>query len=491
MNHLRNVFSITALLAISPLQAEVSLPPIFSDHMVLQRNQPVRVWGKADPGEVVTVGFKDQVLQATTGDDARWEVILDPMEASYDPAQLTVSGINRIELADILVGEVWLCSGQSNMEKPMGEQHGQLPTENYEQEIARAGYPGIRLFQYPHYGKVSSPDWQLKWLRCSPESLASSRFSAVGYYFARKVHLEADVPVGIIHSSFGGTMIEAWMPSSAFHRDPLLEPLLYRKYFSWVDGVQATDLYQSMIEPMVPFTLHGFLWYQGEANLMYSESTIYARKMKALIQAWRDAFQQPGAPFLYVQLAPFNYSEWDKFPKRQTPEALPLFWEVQTSVLAYPDTGMVVTTDLAGDARDIHPVRKLEVGDRLASLALDYLPETEKEAPHPRSPMLEKVTIRDRHIILKFDTVDGDLKTRDGEKPDSFEIAGPDRVFHPASAVVRKDRVQLTSPQIEHPVAVRFGWDETANPNLVSATGLPVTPFRTDNWPIQNEKATP
>ena len=314
-----------------------------------------------------------------------------------------------------------------------------------------------------------------------------SEFSAAGYYFARTVRTHGEIPVGLIHSSFGGSMIEAWIPAAGLQADPVLEPLLHRRYFAWVEGVQATELYRSMIQPLVPFALKGFLWYQGEANAMYAEEKIYSRKMQALIHSWRKAWQQPEAPFLFVQLAPFNYSEWDKFARQLTPEALPLFREAQDAALAIPGTGMVVTTDLAGNARDIHPVRKREIGERLAWLSLNIaLPPEKKE--FPQSPRHTGSRILDGGITLEFSNTGKGLRTRDGAAPTGFAIAGPDKVFYPAQARTDGNPVRLTSPEVPAPVAVRFAWHETANPNLVSPEGLPVTPFRTDNWEIQNEK---
>jgi len=478
-------------LAMGGASADVSLPPLFCDHMVLQRDQPVPVWGTADPGESVTVEFNGQSSTTVAVADSTWRVMLHPLAASAEPASLVVHGKNHIEIQDVLVGEVWLCSGQSNMEKPIGKQGGQQPTENHEQVIAMANHPLIRLFQVPKSGEVTNSDWQMQWLPCSPDSLSGSRFSAVGYFFAKHLQERLKIPVGVINSSFGGTMIEAWTPGVAFGEDPLLAPLLYRRFFAWVEGVQATELYTSMIAPLVPYGLRGFLWYQGEANLMYAESAEYTRKMMALVKAWRNAFDRPDAPFLFVQLAPFNYSAWDKFPRQLTEQALPLFWEAQTKALAIPDTAMAVITDLAGNARDIHPVRKREVGERLAALAEDMLQETGSTGGRHKSPLFEKAHIKGRHLVVEFRYAEGGLKTRDGNTPTGFQIAGPDQTFYPASAIIHQHKVQLSSPEVEHPVAVRFNWLETASTNLVSQSGLPATPFRTDNWPIINEKPHP
>ena len=480
----RLLLIVAVLLPGTGLRAAISMPAIFSDHMVLQQGQPVPLWGTAEAGESLEIRFHETRVLVQADAAGNWKAFLPPMAGSAKPGTLTVTGSTTRVFKDVLVGEVWLASGQSNMEKPIGEKKGQSPTRDHETVLRNARDTGIRLFQVPHYGEVKKPDWEMRWLVCTPETLRSSGFSAVGYHFARTLREKTDVPVGVIHSSFGGSMIEAWMPEAAFRGNPLLEPLLQRRFFAWVEGVQATELFGSMIFPLAPYGLRGFLWYQGEANVMYAESAIYTRKMQALIHGWRKAWNAPEAPFLYVQLAPFNYSEWDKFPRQLTPEALPLFREAQAAALAVPGTGMVVTTDLAGEARDIHPVQKAEVGERLARLFHAMRDNTGQS----RNPRLGRALIDADQFVLKFHHTSGHLQTRDGEPVTGFEIAGADRRFHPAVAVIDESRVRVRSPQVSRPVAVRFAWHETANPNLVSGGGLPVTPFRTDNWTIKNEK---
>jgi sialate O-acetylesterase len=348
----------------------VNCPAICGDHMVLQRDRPVLIWGEADPGKKVAVEFAGQTKWAECTKAGQWHILLDPMPASAQPRMLTVRGEDTLTFSDVLVGEVWLCSGQSNMEKPLGEQSGQKPTDNHEKEIREANYPQLRLFQMPQFGKPTPDVLGLRWVPCSPQTVESTRFSAAGYFFGRELLRELNVPLGIIHSSFGGTMIEAWIPPEAFALEPELRDATKARYPAWVEGVQATELYQSMIAPLAPYTLRGFLWYQGEANCMNGDGAIYTAKMRALIAGWRAAWDNPAAPFYYVQLAPFNYSAWETFPKKLTPQALSLFREAQTRALEIPHTGMVVTTDLAGSGKDIHPTNKRDVGVRLARLAM-------------------------------------------------------------------------------------------------------------------------
>ncbi|MCC5804744.1 MAG: hypothetical protein JJU00_00320 [Opitutales bacterium] len=473
-------FALPAVLA-----AEITLPPVFSDHMVLQRDRAVKIWGQAPPGEAVAVRFGDREATARAGDDGGWTLYLGPLSASAEPRVLSVTGADGAGPAfhDVLVGEVWLASGQSNMEKPLGEMRGQKPTGNHEEEIAAADHPTLRLFQVPHKGEVKRPDVQMRWIPCTPESVDAIPFSAAAYFFGRELVRELDVPVGLIHSSYGGTMIEAWTPREAFLRDPRLEPLLEETYFAWVEGVQATELFESMIRPVLPFTLRGFLWYQGEANVMVADGEIYRAKKRALVEGWRRAWNDFGAPFYFVQLAPFNYSEREQFPEKLTPEALPHFWEVQATCTEIPYTGMIVTTDLAGNARDIHPTNKRDVGLRLAGLALAETYGRTGRTVH--SPVFTEV---EHHgggrIALRFKHTGDGLRTRDSEAPSHFLIAGKDGVFVEAEAEIDGDRVLLHSPEVPRPRHARFAWQETANPNLVNSAGLPAVPFRTDTLPL-------
>lgn len=485
-----------ALLAVpllaASVNAEVALPAIFSDHMVLQREKPVRVWGTATPNGKVTVEFGNHRATARPNDDGAWEAILPAMEASAEPRTLVVRDDDQsLRFEDVLVGEVWLASGQSNMEKPLGEKRGQRPTDNYCTEIAAADHPNLRLFQVPHYGKVTDESAHMRWLASSPETIKATEFSAAAYFFARELLHNLGVPIGIIHSSFGGTMIEAWTPATALKAEPELANVLEEPYFAWVDGVQATELYQSMIEPLVPYTLRGFIWYQGEANAMNGETEIYTVKMRALIEGWRNAWKSPDAPFYYVQLAPFNYSAWDSFPAWLTPEGLPLFWEAQTAARAIPHTGMVVTTDLAGNTRDIHPTNKRDVGLRLAHLALVETYEDTQRVAH--SPSFKDLKIRDDgSIALTFTDVGNGLARGDGDPLSDFQIADESRVFVPAQArIIAGDTVIVSSSLVENPIAVRFAWHETATPNLVNSAGLPAIPFRTDDWPVINVREKP
>lgn len=480
-------FIIAAILA-TVARTEVTCPSIFGDHMVLQRDRAVAVWGQAAAGEQVTVEFAGQRSSATAGTDGSWRVTLDPLPASAEPRTLTVRGTNTLTFADVLVGEVWFCSGQSNMEKPLGPRSGQMPTDNYEAELTRADCPTLRLYQVPQYAKAKAGDGTMAWFPSGGDALMKTRFSAAAYYFGRELHRELGVPVGLIHSSFGGTRIEAWMPPEAFAGNPALRGLPGERYQAWVKGVQATELYQSMVAPFVPFTLRGFLWYQGEANVMNAEGGIYAAKLRALIGAWRAAWGDAGAPFYFAQLAPFAYSRQKNWEKQLTVDALPAIWEAQVRALDVPRTGLIVTTDLAGNGRDIHPTNKRDVGLRFARLALAGTYDRSLAAQAPRFKTARFIGKATFEITLEH--AEG-LHTAEDLPPTHFTVAGEDRVFHPADAKIADGKIEVYSLVVARPVAVRFGWDEFAMPNLVNAAGLPVVPFRTDDWPLVLEVRKP
>ncbi len=479
------------LLAVAPLlaRAEVALPVLFSDHMVLQRDQPVAVWGSAAAGETVTVRFADDTRSAVADSSGRWSVRLGPFAASAEGRELVVSGSNTLTLSDVLVGEVWFCSGQSNMEKPLGARSGQQPCDDHQTEIAAARHPLLRLFQVPRHNRPVAGDLSLRWLPCTPEAVERSNFSAAGYYFGRRLLEELRVPVGLIHSSVGGTRIEPWTPKDAFAGRPMLAPVAAaasagEKY----QGQGVGNLYASMVAPFVPYTVRGWLWYQGESNLMTHDAPVYAEKMRALVESWRAAWALPGAPFLHVQLAPYDYSR-RKQPDPMSPEALPLFWEAQDRSLAIPGTGQAVINDSVTRFGDIHPTNKKVVGERLALVALrQTYGRADLVASGPRFAGLEK---NGPALAAAFEFGEG-LAARDGGALKGFSLAGEDRVFKPAEAVVRDGRVLVSSAAVPAPVALRYGWHERHGGNLVNAAGLPARSFRSDDWPVDSTRpATP
>lgn len=473
------------LCAVGELHAAVTCAPAFSSHMVLQRDQEIPVWGKASPGEKVTVEFGGTKLRTSADKNGAWQVKLPPMKASAEPGTLVVLGSDELRFEDVLVGEVWLCSGQSNMEKPLGVRSGQRPTDNAEEEIRNANHPLIRLFQVPRGGLPKKDDQTLQWQPCTSEMVDRLSFSAAAYFFGREVQAKLGIPVGLIHTSFGGTRIELWTPPDAYQGIAGLEDLAKaatgdRK----VGDVTIGGLYDRMVKPLAPFGIRGFLWYQGESNLMADDGPLYTAKMQALITGWRKAWQLPEAPFYYVQLAPHVYSV-RKIPNPFSVEALPLFWEAQTKALSIPQTGMAVITDTVVQLGDIHPTNKKDVGLRLAYLALAR--NYGKTDVVDSGPVMKDYLTKPGKMWLKFDHAAG-LKSRDGKPLTEFIVAGDDRVFHPAEAVIRNGNVVVSSKKVSNPVAVRLGWNERSNPNLVNASGLPARSFRTDDWPVDNHR---
>ena len=502
----------------SPLAAAVRLPAVIGDHMVVQQGRPVAVWGWAAKNEAVTVRLAGQERKATAGADGAWRVVFDPLEAGGSPLEIAVRGAAGPELVvkDVLVGEVWLCSGQSNMEWAMSWLPNPAP------DIMRADNPSMRLFRVPK--KTSDrplDDVEARWEPCSPDAVRE--FSAVAYYFGLELHKRLGVPVGLVQSAWGGTLIEPWTPPVGFAAVPELKPILdaqVGKYAAfrdelakalpvwetWVrdsrkalaakaplpvepamgfpvnpyDSAQApTALYNAMIHPLTSFPIRGAIWYQGESNR--NDGPLYRKKMEALIAGWRLAWKMGDFPFYYVQLAPYNYAYNRETPSGDVPDflRLPLIWEAQTEALAIPDTGMAVVTDIA-DLGNIHPANKRDVGYRLSlwARAKTY----GEKAIVPSGPLYKSVAFEGNLARLAFDHVGGGLVSNDGQPLKWFEIAGEDRVFYKAEAEIAGDTVVVWSQRVAAPKAVRFGWHQLAVPNLANREGLPASPFRTDRW---------
>jgi len=461
------------------------LPSVFGDNMVLQQNQRVPVWGWAKPGTDVTVKFAGQVKHARAGSDGRWEVSLNSLKASSSPADLVVEAGETRTLTNILVGEVWLCSGQSNMEKPLGKQPGQKPCLNYEQELAASDYPEIRLFK-AHTALAATPQKDVTkpsgWRMCNSNSLEAIKFSAAAYFFGRDIQKELKVPIGLVESAWGGTRIEPWTPPLGFKMVHSLAgldvPLVLTNKLT---NTMPTAIYNAMVAPLAHFAIRGVLWYQGESNCMgpQPDGAIYTDKMEALIRSWRQIWDEGDFPFYYVQVAPFKYFS-SKRKYAVSADALPELWEAQTRALRIKNTGMIVTTDLADNVGDIHPRNKQDVGKRLALVALNKT--------YGRNdlicvgPMFKKMKIQGDKAVLTFDDVDGGLISKDGQPLTWFTIAGADGKFIPAEAVITKGTVVISSPAVANPVAVRFAWSEVAQPNLFNQSGLPAVPFRTDQF---------
>lgn len=481
MKLLTLISAATLFVTVLPSQADVTLPHVLGDNMVLQRGQPVPVWGWAAPGEKVTVTFAGQRKSARTDTAGKWEVRLRSLKASAQPAEMKIAGANQIVLTNILVGEVWLCSGQSNMEKPLGAQPGQKPTQNYLQELAAADCPQIRLFKIDK--KMSATpvkDINSAWQTCRSNSLEQTKFSAVGYFFAREIQKHLNVPIGLVESSWGGTRIEPWTPPVGFESVPRLKDLaLASSGTNKLANTQPTVLYNAMIAPVGGFALRGALWYQGESNCMgdHPDGEIYADKMAAMVNGWRKVWGQKRLPFYYVQIAPFHYFQ-SKTPRVPTADALPEFWEAQTRALRIPDTGMAVITDLVENLNDIHPTQKKEVGQRLANLALAKTYDQKGVVGY--GPLFKSAKFSKGQVTLSFTEVAGGLVSKDGQPLTWFTLAGADGKFVEAEAKIEGNKVVVHAASVTEPKAVRFAWNEGAQPNLCNGAGLPANPFRTD-----------
>ena len=493
--------------------SEVTLPRVIGSNMVLQRDMQAPIWGWASAGEEISVtlsadGESDGTISTTTvvaDAEGNWRTEL-PAMAAGGPYTLKVTGSNTLELTNVLFGEVWVCSGQSNMQWSVSA------SKDSEAEIAAGMYPKIRLFYVPRVPSgLLQQDVAADWYETTPETVAN--FSAVAYYFGRKLYKNLDVPIGLINTSWGGTRIEPWTPPVGLAAVPALASISkevqdiqanYRAQLpqkmmdieAWIaetrdaleTGAQLTQmpnnthplahqqrptaLYNGMVHPIVPYAMRGALWYQGESNLR--EGMLYHEKMKALINGWREVWGQGDFPFYFVQLAPFNYGGRDA-----SPFFLPKIWEAQAATLALPNTGMAVTTDI-GNLRDIHPRNKQEVGRRLAlwALAKDY----SRDDVTYSGPLYKSMAVEGDTIRLTFDHVGSGLTSRDEKPLTWFEIAGEAKEFFEANAIIDGDTVVVSSETVANPIAVRFGWHQSAEPNFVNKEGLPASPFRTDSW---------
>ena len=453
------ILALGALL--NPLSAAVRLPDILGSHMVLQQRSVVTLWGWAAPAETVTisVSWSTNTFQTTASNGARWSTQVPTPEAG-GPHTIRIRGGNEVVLDDVLIGEVWLCSGQSNME--WSGEHGLLQSK---QESPRATNSLIRFFHVPK-STATAPQDQLsaRWVVCTPEEML--RFSAIGYFFGKRLNEHLGAPIGLINSSWGGTPAEVWTPRNTVESDPELKAAsLQLKPAAWWPH-EPGMAYNAMIHPLIPFRIGGVIWYQGESNVSTHGS--YRRLFTRMIEAWRAAWNAE-LPFYFVQIAPHTYGD-DHIRAA-------LLREAQTEAASHPKTGMVVISDLVDNVKDIHPQSKREVAERLALYALaDTYGIT---GLHYRSPQYRSHQIEGGSVRIQFDHVPTGLVARGGP-PSDFTIAGADGKFVPAAAVIEGAAVVVSSPGVPDPVAVRFGFNNSAMPNLFSTEGMPVNLFRTD-----------
>ena len=498
--------SISATLLAGVTHADVRLPAVISDHMVLQQETPATVWGWAEPGEKVMVKFADKSAETAADPAGKWNVKLEDLKAG-SAGDLTVAGKNTLTVKDVIVGEVWVASGQSNMEFTVA---GALEAAK---EIAAANLLQVRMFTAQKNAQAEpQEDLTGKWEVATPET--AGHFSAVGYFFARKLNETLKGPIGVIHTSWGGTAAELWTPKPILTADPDFKPILaawdakvaaYPKakeaydaaMVKWHEDEKAARdagkpappqprppqggdavgspaaLYNGMIAPLTPYTIRGAIWYQGESNA--SQARLYRKLFPTMILSWRRAWNSE-FPFLFVQLA--NYNAKHLPPTGQPEESN---WaelrEAQTMTLEIPHTGMAVAIDI-GDAENIHPKNKQEVGRRLALVAEATVYYQDHEFS---GPLFAGAQVEDGKVRLSFRTAQG-MKASDGGKLKGFAIAGEDKKFVWADAAVEGDHIIVTSPEVKEPVAVRYAWADNPECNLVNDTGLPASPFRTDEW---------
>jgi len=497
-------------------RAEVRLPHVFGSHMVLQQEKPIVVWGWAASGEKVTVTLGDASQSTQANDRGEWKISLPAMKAA-GPLTLVVSGSNTVTFDDVMVGEVWLCSGQSNMEMGLGL------VNNAKEEIANANHPGLRLLMVENrWTPEPQSDMNGTWKVCTPESVADdgwSGFSATAYFFGRELNEKLGVAVGLIDADWGGTRIESWTPPEGFaavtaltnenEKVQLASPQseLHRQrldttltgFEDWDkaarkaldareivpappafpdelkpphDLQQATALFNGMIHPLVPFAIRGAIWYQGEANV--GEGMRYADHLRALVGGWRSLWNEGDFSFYLVQIAPFDYGG------NQEREAE--IWEAEaTAADTIPNAGMAVVND-ANSLHDIHPKDKQSAGHRLA---LQALAKTYGQGNLVFSgPTFKSIAIEGGSIRVRFDNLGGGLKSRDGQPLNWFEIIDADEGgYVKADARIDGDSVVLTSQEAKHPVAMRFAWSGLAEPNLINAEGLPAGAFRAGEVP--------
>lgn len=466
---------IIGLFCFTNSNAQVVLPKILGNGMVLQRNQYVPIWGTATVGEKVTVKFNGQTKTTITDATGKWMVTLKPMPASSKPATLTISGTNIIKLDNILVGEVWLCSGQSNMQYEMRKnskvKKPDTSTINSPvDELDRAHNPQIRIFLVTQKNLQKPDSMHSGWSIAEDSALRA--FSAAGYFFAKNLNHDLNMPVGIISSAVSGSHIEPWAPQEAYDAIP------YFKANNIKIENDPGKFYPKMIAPLAPFAIKGFLWYQGETSCFLAETITYTYKMEALINNWRRLWNNKNMPFYYVQIAPFYYSQ-SKGQVPFTEFTEPELREAQTLALQIPHTGMIVTTDLNDDLKNIHPPFKWEVGRRLELLAL-AITYGQKNVVFS-GPMYKDMKISGNKIILDFKYASDGLVSHNGKPLTDFTIAGSDGKFVAAEAVIKGNTVEVSASSISAPAAARFAWSESAQPNFYNKNGLPAVPFRTDN----------
>lgn len=502
-------FILIIILFSSVVIADVKLASLFTDNMVLQRNRAIHVWGVAEPGEVICLRLNSQKLTTTADDNGDWKISLSPMAAG-GPFEFIVEGMNKITLKNVMIGEVWICSGQSNMEFPLNKSKGG------NEEISEAKYDMIRVFIVKHHVADDPQNFcEGEWKICSQNTI--SQFSGVAYFFGKNLLKELNVPIGLIQTTWGGSPAEAWMSEEVLKSDEDFIPILTNwdnkmkdypslldefnrnekrlidewKYDSLIaankrmapprkpskpDGPgtrnQPAGLFNGMIYPLHPFSFQGVIWYQGEANAGRAHQ--YRKLFPALIKNWRELWNEGDFPFLYVQLPNLN----------RQPEPSNSGWaelrESQLMTLSLPNTGMAVTIDI-GDPMDLHPSNKKDVGIRLSLIALNKV--YSKPEIICSGPIYSKSSKDGNKFLIEFSHSANGLKSKDGNTLRGFKITGDGKIFLDAHAEIKDNIVIVWNDSISNPISVRYAWADNLDCNLVNSADLPASPFRTDDWP--------
>jgi len=466
---MRNGCLLSALLILNLSSfANIRLPDILSGNMVLQQQSSTRLWGWCEPGEKIriTTSWDNRTDSVTGTRDARWQLSI-PTPAAGGPYTITLKGWNTIVLENIMVGEVWICSGQSNM-----EMSGSWGLPDVQGEYPACATNAIRFFHIPRTTSMApQDDCKGQWTACDSNEL--KKFSAVAYFFAKKLNKELNVSIGLIESAWSGTPAEVWTPPELVNSDPELKETAARQKPSNGWPYLPGYCYNAMIAPIVSYTIAGAIWYQGEGNTVSPEA--YGKLFTTMIGSWRKAWNKD-LPFYFVQIAPFKYG---------VPNQGSLLREQQSASMRLANTGMVVISDLVDDTTEIHPKNKHDVGLRLANWALA---ETyHKNGIVYKHPAYVSMEIKGEQIRVRLDHAPGGLVVR-GNSVREFSIAAADKVFYPASVKMDGNQLIVSSPQVKKPVAVRYQFSNTGIGNVFSKEGLPLAPFRTDDWTAGSDK---
>ena len=461
------IFPVLIFLSVA-LKANIRLPNVINNNMVLQQQSTVKLWGWAGPNEkvYVTTSWNNKLDSVVTTRDANWMLTVQT-PAAGGPYTITLKGENTIELNNVLIGEVWVCAGQSNME--MNYNWG-LP--DVKAALANCANSNIRFFYIPKStAKYPQDNCGGEWVNCDSNTLKS--FSAVGYFFGKKLNADLNVPIGLINANWGGTPAETWAEAAAINSDSALKTAAAKQQpYDWWP-YEPGAAFNGMIAPISNYTIAGAIWYQGEGNTIAPDT--YSKLLTTMIGTWRKAWNKE-LPFYYVQIAPYSYG--NKYISS-------IIREQQTKAMAYPSVGMAVITDLVDNIKDIHPKNKHAVAERLANWALA---ETyHKQGLLYKSPMYKSMEVQKEKAIISFDNAPTGLMAKDKVVSEIY-IAGTDKIFYAATAKIANNKLIVTSPKVLQPVAVRFAFSNTAMANLFSKEGLPVNPFRTDDWELERSK---